>query len=192
MKLDQYIILNSFKIYLERLSHSQVTLAELEEKANDLNTIADFMHGLRSSIPELKRYHLYYAEEMQVYLLTAISNKKTNDEKHKQFVEELKLNRQLENDVPEDDSTEDNKTEESDDTNNGYIQVKIDPDDPASAITELINQVFKADQQNHDEAEDTKHVSFHDLLGKPDASFIHAHLSDDDRKKLEQLLKNLF
>lgn len=192
MKLDQYIILNSFKIYLERLSHSQVTLDELEEKANDLNTIADFMHGLRSSIPELKRYHLYYAEEMQAYLLTAISNKKANDEKYKQFLEESKLTRQLENDVPDDDSAEDNQTEESDDTNSGYIQVKIDPDDPDSAITELINQVLKADQQHHDEAEDTKHVSFNDLLGKSDASFIHAHLSDDDRKKLEQLLKNLF
>ena len=192
MKLDQYIILNSFKIYLERLSHSQVTLDELEEKANDLNTIADFMHGLRSSIPELKRYHLYYAEEMQAYLLTAISNKKTNDEKYKQFLEESKLTRQLENDVPDDDSAKDNQTEESDDTNSGYIQVKIDPDDPDSAITELLNQVLKADQQNHDEADDTKHVSFNDLLVKPDASFIHAHLSDDDRKKLEQLLKNLF
>lgn len=192
MKLDQYIILNSFKIYLERLSHSQVTLDELEEKANDLNTIADFMHGLRSSIPELKRYHLYYAEEMQAYLLTAISNKKTNDEKYKQFLEESKLTRQLENDVPDDDSAKDNQTEESDNTNSGYIQVKIDPDDPDSAITELINQVWKADQQNHDKAEDTKHVSFNDLLGKPDASFLHAHLSDDDRKKLEQLLKNLF
>lgn len=84
MKLDQYIIVNSFDIYAKR--HG---LKDLDKAAQDLNIVYEFSNDLNHRVPNLKLYHLSTPVQLRKYLINALETQKRDEAKHEAYVKRL-------------------------------------------------------------------------------------------------------
>lgn len=84
MKLDQYIIVNSFGIYAKR--HG---IKDLDKAAQDLNIVYKFSNDLNYRVPNLKLYHLSTPVQLRKYLINALETQKRDEAKHKAYIKQL-------------------------------------------------------------------------------------------------------
>lgn len=84
MKLDQYLMVNSFGIYAKR--HG---LKDLDKAAQDLNIVYKFSNDLNYRVPNLKLYHLSTPVQLRKYLIKALETQKRDEAKHKAYIKRL-------------------------------------------------------------------------------------------------------
>lgn len=84
MKLDQYIMVNSFDIYAKR--HD---IKDLDKAAQDLNIVYEFSNALNHRVPNLKLYHLSTPVQLRKYLINALETQKRDKAKHEAYVKRL-------------------------------------------------------------------------------------------------------
>lgn len=87
MKLDQYIILNSFDIYTARKG------LDMHKAMRDLNIVSEFRLALANRVPGIKRYGLGTTEALRDYLIEAESDHDISEEHKAQFIEDQKAMR---------------------------------------------------------------------------------------------------
>lgn len=87
MKLDQYIILNSFDIYTARKG------LDMHKSMRDLNIVSEFRLALTHRVPGIKRYGLGTTEALRDYLIEAENDHSISEEHKAQFIEDQKAMR---------------------------------------------------------------------------------------------------
>ena len=87
MKLDQYIILNSFDIYTARKG------LDMHKAMRDLNIVSEFRLALAHRVSGIKRYGLGTTEALRDYLIKAESDHDISEEHKAQFIENQKAMR---------------------------------------------------------------------------------------------------
>lgn len=84
MKLDQYIILNSFDLYTARKG------LDMHKSMRDLNIVSEFRLALTHRVPGIKRYDLGTTEALRDYLIEAENDHSISEEHKAQFIEDQK------------------------------------------------------------------------------------------------------
>ena len=87
MKLDQYIILNSFDIYTARKG------LDMHKAMRDLNIVSEFRLASAHRVSGIKRYGLGTTEALRDYLIKAESDHDISEEHKAQFIENQKAMR---------------------------------------------------------------------------------------------------
>lgn len=84
MKLQQYLIVNEFSIFVKR--HG---IRNLDKAAQYIDIVQEFSNYLNVRIPNLKLYNLDKPVPLRKYLVKALKAQKRDEAKHKAAIKQL-------------------------------------------------------------------------------------------------------